>query len=615
MPSTNGPSPLLIGTIPCDHYSPFHMKHFLLFSLAFTCLSLSAQEVPEPGHGLPHTLAPSEVHSINSYKAGLGGRGIETLPPMPVRTMAEWEEIQSLVITWDSYDGILKQIVRYAKEECEVIIVCDDEAVVTSFLNGTTFGGPLANLNNITFLEESSNSVWCRDYGAETMYFNEVDSLVLMDWIYNRPRPDDDVTPDGIGAAKGIPVFTSTQAPNDLVHTGGNFMADGFGTAFSSNLVIDENGANGDFNLTVHTASQVDSLMKWWMGINTYVRMETLPYDGIHHIDMHMKLIDEERLLVGQFPVGVGDGPQLEDNMTNTVANYNSIFGEPYELVRIPMPSSTGGLYPPDASYRTYANNVFINKTVLVPTYREEYDTTGLRIIREALPGYKVIGIDCDNSGQNIISASGAIHCITKGIGVSDPLLIRHQALDDTYDDVNPYTVEAYMRHKSGIASANMYWTIDTAAGFNTVAMVDIGGNSWSAAIPAHAVGSVIFYYVEGIANSGKQQVRPIVAPDGWWKFKVLDIGSGIADANGPAIIEVFPNPTASLVMITVAQQNGPVHVYLADATGRAVMELHNAPLHSDRRVFADLGGLASGPYLVVVESATGRSVQRVVRK
>jgi agmatine deiminase len=95
-----------------------------------------------------------------------------------------------------------------------------------------------------------------------------------------------------------------------------------------------------------------------------------------------------------------------------------------------------------------------LNKLLLVPTYREEYDTTGLRILRENLPGYRVVGIDCDNSGSNIVSLSGTIHCISKGIGVADPLLIRHQALDDTYETVNPYTVEGYIRHRTGITGA-----------------------------------------------------------------------------------------------------------------------------------------------------------------
>ena len=600
------------------HEPLFGMKR-ALYSLALLLFTTAAvaQELPEPGHGLPHTLDPSEVPLIRAYHDSHGGpgRGIQAPPSWTPRTMAEWEEIQSLVIAWTDYEGILKQIVRYAKEECEVIIACDNATTVTNYLMGSSNGGPLPDLNNISFLVAPFNSIWCRDYGAETMYKNEVDSLYLMDWIYNRPRPDDDALPEEIATFKDIPIFSSTQAPYDLVHTGGNFMADGFGTAFSSNLVIDENGPSGDFNLTVKTPAQVDALMQQWMGISTYVRMETLPYDQIHHIDMHMKLIDEERLLVGEFPVGVSDGPGIEDNLTNIVATYNSVFGDPYKLVRIPMPSSTGGFYPPDASYRTYANNVFINKTVLVPTYREEYDSTGLRILRESLPGYRVIGIDCDNTSENIISASGAIHCITKGIGVEDPLLIRHQALQDTYDALNPYTVEAYIRHRSGISNADLYWSIDTAAGFNMVAMTDIGGNNWSAQIPAQVVGSTVFYYVHATAVSGKQQVRPITAPEGWWKFRVLDGTIGIVDPAGPSITETYPNPTSSLVMITLADRSGPVHVYLTDALGRVVMELHKGALYGDHRVFADLSKLDSGAYQVVAESATGRSVSRVVKR
>lgn len=38
------------------------------------------------------------------------------------------------------------------------------------------------------------------------------------------------------------------------------------------------------------------------MGIDRYIKMDELPYDGIHHIDMHMKLLDEETLLVGEYP-------------------------------------------------------------------------------------------------------------------------------------------------------------------------------------------------------------------------------------------------------------------------------------------------------------------------
>jgi hypothetical protein len=231
--------------------------------------------------------------------------------------MAEWEEIQTLVITWTSYTGILKQIVRAAKEECEVMIVCSNATTVQNYLLNSQYGGPLDDLDNITFLVAPFNSVWTRDFGPESIYANEVDSLHLLDWLYNRPRPLDDGLSDELGVAKNIAVYSTTQAPYDLVHTGGNFMADGFGTAFSSELVDEENGPNGEYNQTVRTSAGVDAMMQQFMGIapGRYVKMQRLLYDNINHIDMHMKLLDEETLLVGEFPAGLSDGPRIEQNV------------------------------------------------------------------------------------------------------------------------------------------------------------------------------------------------------------------------------------------------------------------------------------------------------------
>ena len=596
----------------------FRSLHFLVLVLGAFLATMTPVEAQEDG--LPHQLAPSEIPMIEGYRLSRGGldRGITSPPGFPVRTMAEWEEVSALVVTWRSYEGILKQIVRYAKDECEVIVVCDDSVAVKNYLLGNSFGGPLPDLNNITYLEEASNSIWVRDYGAETIYRNEVDTLMLLDWIYNRPRPADDVVSDVVATHLGLPIYSTTQAPYDLVHTGGNFMSDGAGTAFSSELVLEENGPNGQFNQTVRTPGQVDDMMETFMGIQQgrYVKMTTLPYDDIHHIDMHMKLLDEETLLIGEFPVGVSDGPQLEMNIQGILSNYNSVYGTPYRIVRIPMVPSTGGNYPPQGYYRTYANNVFINGTVLVPTYRTQYDTTGLRIIRESLPGYRVIGIDCDDAGANIISASGAIHCITTTIGVEDPLLIRHQRLVDTYDTQNDYTVDAYIRHRSGIMSAQLYWTSDTAQGFASLPMTALGGDMWTASIPAQMALTDVFYYIEANANSGKVQVRPLVAPEGWWKFRVLDINTAMNETSGPEIAEVFPNPTRSLVMVSLGLTGpGPVDVYLTDALGRKVMVLNDGTLPADRRLFADLSALEPGAYLIVASTASGRAVKRVVRQ
>ena len=478
---------------------------------------------------LPKQLTEEEIQrALNEGYTFPGTRGIETPPPFPnIRTAAEWEEIQALTISWQGYNGILKQIVAAAVQEVEVIILSENVSQTESYLLNNDFGGPV-DLTNVTIIPTALNSIWIRDFGANTVYGDEVDDLFLVDWIYNRPRPDDDVSPQDVADYLGLDLYSTTAAPNDLMNTGGNYMSDGFGTAFASNLVINENqGGNTGWGTQYpdHTEAEIDDIMNTFMGIDTYIKMTALPFDGINHIDMHMKLLNEETLLVSEYPEGVADGPQIEANIQYVLDNFTTKWGTPFNVIRVPAPPQfSNGNYPDQGGwYCTYTNSVFVNNTVLVPTYYEQYDTTALRIYEEALPGYNIVPIDCDNSGNAIISASGAIHCITQSVGVEDPMLISYPCLPNTDDTQNDYTLSAYINHRSGIANANLYWKTDLGASYQSVAMTNTGGNDWEASIPAQPFGTTVYYYVEGTAVNGKVMQRPMTAPEGYKSFQVID--------------------------------------------------------------------------------------------
>ena len=117
------------------------------------------------------------------------------------------------------------------------------------------------------------------------------------------------------------------------------------------------------------------------------------------------------------------------------------------------MPPGPSGAYPNSGDdYRTYTNAVFVNKTVILPAYAQQYDTTAVRIWKEAMPGYTIKTINCNS----IIPALGAIHCIAKEVASANPLLISHRPLHDTYNATNAYQVDARIEHRSGIASAEI---------------------------------------------------------------------------------------------------------------------------------------------------------------
>ena len=574
--------------------------------LAILLLFYSIQASSQEGHRMSSfekTLIPSYMSS-----RGIVVSPAAVVPPTsPVRTIAEWEELQALVVGWKSYPTILRQIVGAAKQETRVIVVYTTPDNPTSLTSYLAAGG--VDTVNVTFLAAPVNSVWSRDYGHWSAYTNDVDSLITIDWIYNRPRPSDDAVPVVISNYLGTPLYQTTTAPWDLVHTGGNFMTDGFGTGFSSELVLEENSSLGGFGVN-HTAAEVDSIMYHFMGINRYIIMNKLPYDVIHHIDMHMKLLDEQTLIVGQYPTGIADGPQIEANLQFILANYNSVYGTPYKVVRVVMPDDNN-LYPNNGGdYFTYTNSSFINKTIILPIYGIPEDSTAIRIYQESLPGYKVVPINC----ASMIGALGALHCITKEVGTSDPLLISHQPLENTTDTVNSYVVNALVQHRSGINDATLFWRTDTLMGWNTSNMSFTGiGNNWSGFIPAQLVGNTVYYYIAANSVSGKSQVRPMPAPAGYWKFEVTGT-TGFAESFTNEIQSIFPNPCNAIACIPVQlEKSGTIQVRLLDASGRMVQSIFQGNKNSgENKFFFDAKSLDEGMYFIEMKTSQGISTAKV---
>ncbi|MFZ1612039.1 MAG: agmatine deiminase family protein [Chitinophagales bacterium] len=561
---------------------------------------------------LPNGYAPWELDLKRCNIPYYSLNGIVTPPQSPVRASAEWEEIDALMVTWTSYIPIVRDIVKYAREECDVYIVCDDSNSVKSNLitNGIS-------LENIFYIQTAFNSIWIRDYGPWNIYKNNTDSLYLIDWVYNRPRPEDDAIPAVMAEYADLPIYQTIDVPYDLVHTGGNFMTDGWGTGFSSKLILDENDGY-DFSLSAKSESEIDSIMLQFMGINRYIKMETLPYDEIHHIDMHLKLLDEETLLVGEYPEGVADGPQIEENLQYILDNYNSVFGTPYKVVRIPMPPDFEDQYPDEGAgwntgdYRTYTNCVFINKTVLVPVYEEQYDTTAIRILKAHLPGYNVVGIECND----IIQSLGAIHCITKEISTNDPLVITHQPLADTENSSSDYVVNSWILHKDGIDVSTIFYSTDGINWLSSeMVLTDAALNLWTGYIPAQPMGSLVEYYIYAKANNGKEQVRPITAPDGFWHFRVGEILAEISTDDFLDIaFNVYPNPVVDNLHFYASSDDFiELGFVIKDITGQIIYQQPEI-FGTDFNFNIPMQSFPSGNYLLQYYSGNTTATIKVVK-
>jgi agmatine/peptidylarginine deiminase len=568
---------------------------------------------------LPKSLTTQEKLLMKDYYSNNNSRGYFYPPSSKVRSVAEWEEIDALIVTWTSYTSVLREIVRAAVNECKVYVVCSDSNAVKSYLSSGS-----VNLTNVRYVLAPFNSVWVRDYAANNVYTNEVDSLLLVDWTYNRPRPKDDTLARSIAKFSGLPLYEMTQLPDKLVATGGNFMSDGLGTAFSSKLILNENATGGGYNQNLSEA-QIDTMAKKYLGIQRYIMFETLPYDGIHHIDMHSKLLNEETILFGQYPAATADGPQIEANLQYLLATHLSAFGTPYKVIRMPMPPdpANSNQYPPNGDYLTYTNGVFVNKTFIYPTYYAQYDSIAQRIYEKALPGYHVVGINCNST----IPSSGAIHCITHCIASNDPLLIVHQPVKDTLNLLSQPLVEiiAYIKHRSGIQHARLFYKVNSNASFDSINMLPIIGqpNYYKAVIQLPISKAVLAfnysYYISAKANSGKLQQRPITAPNGYWNF-VYNMELGIHENNLASTLRlgaIYPNPASAITCIPVeTSKDVSAKIELFEMQGRKIKTIYEGKIPSgNKNFFINAAELSKGVYFVKLSGNENSFTQKLLVK
>jgi agmatine/peptidylarginine deiminase len=570
------------------------LHRYITLGILFATTLVSAQ--------LPKGLTETEKQIISDYQFS---KYTMTPPPsVPVRAAAEWEEIEYLVITWQAnYDGILTQIVAAGVQECKVVITTQNQNAVANTLTNAGI-----DLTNVIFMDRDWDSIWIRDYAGNTIYENEVGDRALTDWIYNRPRPNDDTVPFGHAILFDIPLYVTDTAPNDLVNTGGNYMSDGLGNAFASELILEENEPGNPYNVSAKTEAQIDQIMEDYLGIQNYIKMQALPYDVINHIDMHMKLIDEQTLLVSRYPVGVADGPQIEANIQEVLDNEVSAFGTPYKVNWIDAPPSTSGNYPDSGGYyRTYTNAVFINKTILVPTYRPNVDNPALAQWRDLMPGYNVVGIDVDNQGENLISSLGAIHCITHSIGVEDPLWIVHQAIPTATENTS-LAIEASIKHNSGIANASVFYREEGTSTYQQAAMSLNSDDIWSSNITVQTTN--IEYYIWAQATSGKTLTRPIVAPDGFWTIQVGELGT--SDFEVQTITGPFPNPARESVSFKFKGVAGPLRVTITNILGQTLY--NNQVTQANGTLTLELKDSWRGALFATFTGSFGSTTKKIIK-
>jgi len=455
------------------------MKRIFFLILFVLCISLTFSKE------LPIGLTAQELSEIDL----IDSMTRETDPPLgPVRNIAEFERMHGVLIRYPL--GISTSLIREMAED--VIVYC----LVSSSLQNSaynTMNNANVNMNNVEFIIGSTDSYWTRDYGPWWVVdgYGEVG---VVDFTYNRPRPNDNAAPQKVSNYLNTPYFST-----DVVHAGGNYMTDGYGISASSTLIYDENSMSNN---------QIHQDMLDYYGIHTYHAIEDPNNTYIDHIDCWGKFLSPQKVLIREVPTSHAQYDEIEE-VVDYFENITNGYGEPWEIYRVYTPSN-----------QPYTNSTILNNKVLVPIMNSSWDEDALDVYEEALPGYEVIGF------TGSWESTDALHCRTKGIPDLQMLQIFHNPIDNQLTAQDQYYVEAIIDDLSneGLVYEDLkvfWWTNEMDESQEILMNVcpwDIP-DCYLAQIPSLSYDAEIKYYIQAVDNSGRLETLPMA---GYYNFQAV---------------------------------------------------------------------------------------------
>ena len=330
-----------------------------------------------------------------------------------LRFPAEWETQDAVLLAWpnewtdwaDNLDEVNQCYANIARA------IVDDEhlVVVTHDIEETKAMMGDIDFSRVRFFEIGINDTWARDFGPLTVIKNG--TPVLLDFTFNAWGMKFAAGYDNLitcNLRDNGAFAVDVECHRDMVLEGGSVESDGNGTIMTTATCLLEPNRNPWM-----TREMIDNELKRRFGAEKVLWIENGYLTG-DDTDGHIDTI--ARFAPNNAIVYMGCDDENDEQyeslklMEDELRQATNAQGEPYRLFKLPCPSPICEFDLPSCRMpATYANFLIMNHQVLVPIYGQDCDQQALEVIKEAFPGRKVVGIDCNA----LIKQHGSLHCVT----------------------------------------------------------------------------------------------------------------------------------------------------------------------------------------------------------
>lgn len=315
------------------------------------------------------------------------------------RLPAEWEPHEALLLAlphentdWnpyledilEAYEGFLRAITRFEP----VILLCNDSQKAKK---------RLGHLPNIQFVQARFNDTWIRDFGPIDV--EEHGLMRAYDFTFNAwgdkfgSSLDNAIT--GFLHAKGV--LSGTCKKVELILEGGSIESNGEGVLLTTTTCL----LNPNRNWTL-SKEALGAKLTQLFGLEKILWLHHGHLEGDDtdaHIDTLARFITPDTIayVTCKDPSDSHFEPlkKMEEELKRTS----------FSLLPLPLPAPI--IYDDHRLPATYANFIFVNGGLIVPTYNQPNDAQVLASLQQALPYHEVVGVDA----RVFIRQHGSLHC------------------------------------------------------------------------------------------------------------------------------------------------------------------------------------------------------------
>ncbi|EDZ61849.1 peptidyl-arginine deiminase [Sulfurimonas gotlandica GD1] len=287
-----------------------------------------------------------------------------------------------------NFVNIVNEIVKYQK--C-LVVSYDIQSVKKHFQDN----------DNLYFAEYISDDTWARDCSA--LSISESNKTKLLDFTFNAWGNKFEASKDDLMSRSISNHYSSELETINFSLEGGAVESNGNGILLTTSACMLNENRNPELE-----DAQITQRLKDYFGSSEILYLDHGYLSGDDtdsHVDTLARFVDEKTIMYVKCEDTNDEHYQelklMEEELQELASTHN------FKLISLPMTDAV--YYEDERLPATYANFLFVNGAVLVPTYGVRQDEVALDIFRATFEDRDVIGIDC----STLIRQHGSLHCVT----------------------------------------------------------------------------------------------------------------------------------------------------------------------------------------------------------